>query len=312
MARRKSGLGKVLVIGGVGLLGYYGYKKGWFDPVKKWWAGLSDGEEADTTPSNTTPSDTTPSDSDSGSSWFQNLIDGIVDHFGGNNEEGGSEGGNSLLSDIFDKVDDWFDKKRDEKTQETIVEQGAGVLSTIIPALTAPAGAAAGATVAAGAAAPSQVVGAATTSPAAVQGSTSTGAAQAASTFASLGTTPAQLVQLAQAPLGTQIAAAAMAAVPVFIGTSSAVAEGVHKANVSITKVLQDLGIQKQTAAIQGEPSKQEKIAGFAITRMETKYGAANVAAAGITKSSALAMMESTDDTNTLTSKLRAAYLAKK
>ncbi len=170
MARKKHrGLGRVALVAGVGLLGWYAYKKGAFDPVKEWWSSLSGGGSTtpDTTPS-TTPSETTPSRSDSGGLW-DSIIDWIADAFGGNSQGGSGSGSGTGLSDILDTIDGWFDKKKEDKTQ-TLIEQGVSAVGAL-----------------------------------------------------------------------------GMAAVPVFIGTSPAVAEGLHTANVAITKKLQESGVQKPT-----------------------------------------------------------------
>jgi len=322
MAKKKhKGLGKVALIGGIGLLAYYGYKKGWFTSIQEWISGLGDGSSSstDTSTTDTTTTDTTADGT--GTSWWESLINGISDLFGGSSD---ASGGGTGLSDLLTDASDWLKDQKDQKQQSALVEGGIGALGTVASALTTGTGAAAGASVASGALTPAAEAGAA--SPAAVQGTTSSGAAQAASTFWQMSGTPSQLSKLAASSPATIIQAVAEAAVPIVIGASPAVAEGVHQANVSITKWLQDIGVQKKTTYIQSgqaaathaaaytiaHESATDKVAREAIVRLQVKYGTTNLNNAGITQATAASLVTKKTKTADLYKTLETQYLATK
>jgi len=322
MAKKKhKGLGKVALIGGIGLLAYYGYKKGWFTSITDWISGLGDGSSSstDTSTTDTTTTDTTADGT--GTSWWESLINGISDLFGGSSD---ASGGGTGLGDILDDVSEWFAGKKEEETANvagnvagTIAGAAApGVISALKPTVPSP--------VDSGALDAAAESGAA--SPAAVQGATSSGTAQAASTFWQMSGTPSQLAKLSQAGLGVQLQALAEASVPIIIGASPGVAEGVHQANVGITKWLQDIGVQKKTTYIQSgqaasthaaaytiaHESATDRVAREAVGRMQYKYGIKNVTAAGITIANVTPTVTKKTKTEDLYKTLETQYLSTK
>lgn len=223
MARGKGGrmVGRLLLIGGVAAVGFYGYKKGWFDPIKNWLAGQS----GDTTPTNTDPGTTVdPTTIDGGAITLPDLdLSGI--------------------GTFLDGIGDWFVDlfKKPEKNSETtqqLAQTAAEVATALIPA--------AGAGVVGTGAATTAAV-ASQTAPTVAAGE-STAAASASAVGG--GAFFRQMNALAAAGPGTQLLALAEAAVPIIIGTSPAVAQAVHQANVNITETLTKWGVytpDKQT-----------------------------------------------------------------
>jgi len=206
-------VGRLLLIGGVAAVGYYGYKKGWFDPIKNWLAGMS----GDQTPTDT-PTDVVvdPTTIDGGEITLPSIdLSGI----------------GSFINGIGDFFGDLFKKPENAETTSQLAQTAAEVAAALLP--TAGAG----------------VVGAEAATTAAIASQTAptvaAGESTAAATAATVGggAFTRQMAALAAAGPGTQLLALAEAAVPIIIGTSPAVAQAVHRANVNITETLTKWGV---------------------------------------------------------------------
>jgi hypothetical protein len=220
MAKGKGGrkVGRLLIIGGVAAVGYYGYTRGWFKPVQDWINSLT-GKTPTTDPKDTTPTPTpnpNPVDPDGGGGPID--LSGLWDFLGG------------LWTDLG--LDDALNKLLHPEKQPADPSKIAEIASQVAGALTVPTAAAAGAS------------GAAATAAAT--------ASQTAPTIA--GASPAavslfdpNIARFVAAGPAVWLQGAAEAFVPLYIGMSPAVAAGVHSANVKITKVLTDAGLYKET-----------------------------------------------------------------
>jgi hypothetical protein len=209
MSKGKGGrkIGRLLIIGGVAAVGYYGYTKGWFKPVQDWIKSITGGQSTPTDPDD--PTNPTNPGQDINIELPNIDLSGIDD----------------FLDDAWEKLKDMFRNPSDQSVPEKVRD--------VVDSIVKPAAAAAGVSAA----------GLGTTATVAAAAQAPIAPALAASSSSAL---VRQFGKLAAAGTAVQLQAGLEALVPIILGTSPAVAAGVHSANVAITKALTDAGLYKE------------------------------------------------------------------